>query len=141
MVDAAVMEVAHVKSIIGSEGIGVNDAVGLDPFLDDGQKSLGFRIGNNGRKNLPAPFKKAKNGNFACGTTASPAFANTSKVALIRFNFSREFIAWHLAGYELSEPHVKLNRRVGLNLDDLGCSTCRSACDKVLNESALLGRR
>jgi hypothetical protein len=79
VVDAAVVEGAHVKGIVGSEGIGVNDAVRFDPLLDDGQERLGFCIGNNSRENLPTPFKKAKNGDFARGATASLAFANTSK--------------------------------------------------------------
>ncbi len=40
VVDPTVMEVAHIKSIVGSEGVGIDDAVGLYSLLDDGQKGL-----------------------------------------------------------------------------------------------------
>ncbi len=36
VIDMAVMEVAHIKSIVGSEGVGIDDAVGFHSFLDDG---------------------------------------------------------------------------------------------------------
>jgi hypothetical protein len=86
VIDAAVMEVAHIKSIIGSENVGIDDAVGFHSFLDDGCK------------NLHAPFQKPKNGNFARSSTTSLAFARTSKIALICFNLSGELIAWNLTG-------------------------------------------
>ena len=56
VIDSAVMEVAHIKSIIGSKCVRVNDAVGLYALFDDRQQGLSFGIRDDGRKNLPTPF-------------------------------------------------------------------------------------
>ena len=56
MVDPQVMEVGYVERVIGPPGISINDAVGSDFFLNDGQQRLGFGIRNDGRVNLPAPL-------------------------------------------------------------------------------------
>ena len=89
MIDSAVMEIAHIKSVVGSKSVCIDDAVGFHALLDDGQQGLSFGIGDDGRKNLSTPFKKAENRNFARSAPASLAFAHSSKIALICFNFSR----------------------------------------------------
>ena len=53
VVDAHVMEVAHVESVVGLERIGVYDTVGLHLLLDDGQYSRCAGVRDDRCKDLP----------------------------------------------------------------------------------------
>ena len=50
------VKVAHVKSIVRLEGVGVHHAVRLNLLLGDRQKRLSFGVGDNGHVDFSTPF-------------------------------------------------------------------------------------
>ena len=77
MVHTAMMELAHIQHIVGPETIRIDDAVRRHVFADEGDQRRGVGIRNDGRVHVAA-----------CAAT-SPAFTHTTKLAFIRFDFSR----------------------------------------------------
>ena len=73
VVDAHVMEVAYVESVVRLERIGIDDTVGLDLLLYDREQSRGARVWNNGREHLSSTFEQAEDGHLACGSSTSLA--------------------------------------------------------------------
>ena len=55
VVDAEVVELAHVQRVVASQRVGVDDGVGRDLFLNKGQQGPGFCIGDDGREDSSAP--------------------------------------------------------------------------------------
>mgnify|MGYP001572308428 FL=1 len=124
------VKVAHVQCIVRLEGVGVHHTVRLDLFLDDRQKGLGFGVGDDGRVDLSTPFQKAKNGYFVSGTSASFAFADTAKVALICLNLSLKLIAGQLGRDEFTKPLKEHSNGVPIDSGDLCRGSCCSTCNK-----------
>ena len=64
VVDPHVMKITHIKRIVCTESIRVNDTVRLHFLLYDGEQSGGLCIGDNHGVNLPAPFQQAEYSHF-----------------------------------------------------------------------------
>ena len=56
VVDAIVLEARYIEHIVGTEGIGVDDAVGDDLVLDDGLQRLAPGVRNDSGIDLAAAF-------------------------------------------------------------------------------------
>ena len=56
MVDPQMPEAGNIQGIVAGEGITINDGVGHDPLLQDGQQRRRLGIGDDHRIDLSAPF-------------------------------------------------------------------------------------
>ena len=141
MVDAAMMEVGNIECVVGPERVCVDDTVRLHLLLDDRQQGLCPGVRNDRRIDLPTPLQKPENSHFSRSATPTLAFANTAEIALVGLHFTAQPIAGQLAGNQLTQPHEKTDRRVGLNANDLGSGASRAAGNKMLNQLTLLTGR
>ena len=57
MVDSLVVKITHIKCIVASPRVGVNDTVWLHLLFDDRQERLGLCVGNDRRVHLAAPLE------------------------------------------------------------------------------------
>jgi hypothetical protein len=140
VVDAHVMKVAHVKSVVCLECIGIDDTVGLDLLLDDRQQCRSAGVRNNSREDLSAPLEQAEDGDLAGGSPATLAFAPASEVALVGLDFSAELVAGKLAGYELAKPHEEARCSVAVHSNYFGRSSSGRAYNEQLDQLGLLAR-
>src|ERR1700722_5873299 len=63
MIDAEVLEAGYIENVVGTEGVGVDDAVGDDLVLEDGLQGLALGVRDDLRIDLAAAFEQAKHGN------------------------------------------------------------------------------
>ena len=56
MVDPPMPEAGHCEGIVAGQGITINNGVGHDPLLQDGQQGRRLGIGDDHRIDLSAPF-------------------------------------------------------------------------------------
>src|ERR1035438_6443231 len=73
VVDAVVLETGYIEHVVGTEGIGVDDAVGNDLVLDDGLQRLALCVRDDLGIDLAAAFEQAKHGNLAARPAAALA--------------------------------------------------------------------
>ena len=92
MIDPDVMEVRNVQHVVSTKAIGLNDTVGPDLALNDGQKRFCTCVWDRDGIDLATSLEQPKDGNLACCTSTSFAFPDTAKIALINLDLSRHQI-------------------------------------------------
>ena len=90
VVDAAMLEARHIEHIVGTEGIGVDDAVGDDLVLNDCLQRFALCVRDNLGINLAATFEQAKHGNLAPSPATALALAMAAEVALVDLDLAEE---------------------------------------------------
>ena len=90
MIDPGMMELGNIEHIIGTEAVGVDDAVGLDPLPHDREKRLSTGIWDDDGMNLAAAFEKAKDRDLARSSPPTLALPDTTKIALINLDFTAQ---------------------------------------------------
>ena len=130
MIGPPVVKVALVQGIVRFERVGLHYTVGPNLFLDHRQERLGFCVGDDSRVDLSTLFLKAKHRYFARSASSNPAFAHPAKIALIRLNFPREFIAGQLGSNELAKPLKEDSNGVPVDAGDLDCGPSCDSCNK-----------
>ena len=140
VVDAHVMEVAHVESVVGLERIGVYDTVGLYLLPDYRQQCRGAGVGDDGSEDFSAPLEQAEDRDLASSSSPPLAFASASEVALVGLDFSAELVAGKFAGYELSKPHEEARCSIAVHPDYFRSSSSGRAYHEQLDKLGLLMR-
>ncbi len=93
MIHAHMVKTGNIYCVINSEGIGINNAVRADFFLNDQQHRFGPGIGNDGRIDLAFPLQQAKDGYLARRSATTSSLAHTTEITLVGFYLTGEFVA------------------------------------------------
>jgi len=123
MTDAFMLEAAHVKGVVGTVGIGVNDAVRLDFAGNNGHQRLGSGVVDHRCVDLSLAFDDAKDSYFTRCPTTSFAFAFAPKIAFIQFDATfKNFAAFllQMMGNHLSNFLAEKRRRIALDTQHIG---------------------
>ena len=139
VVDAGVMEVRHVKRVIAPEAIRVDDAVGQDHALHDGQKCVGAGIGYHHCVDPTSTLEQPEDGYFPGCSASSLAFSDAAKVALIDFNLSLQRGGFfQFLANDFSQPSEEGRGGIAMNTNQFSrCPSCRAG-DEMFHESGLL---
>ena len=111
MIDADVMELRDIQHIVGSETVGVDNAVRLDAIPNNSQQSLCLGILDHHCIHLTATLEETEDGHLTGCPSPSLAFSNASEVALIDFDLTckeRSF-SRHLLNDDLTQFVEKQN--------------------------------
>jgi len=115
MVDALMVEAAHVKRIVGTVRIGVNDAVRLDFAGNDGHQRLGSGVVDHDGVDPSLTFEDAKDSHFSCRPPASLAFTFSTKITFIHLDTTFKHLGAFMLpiiGNHLPDFLVKKRRRI-----------------------------
>jgi len=126
MIDAFMLETAHIKGIVRALGIRVDNAVRLDFSGDNGHQRLRSGVVDECRVDLPLALEDAKDGHLACRSQAAFTFTFASKITFIQFNAAfKHFVALllQMIGNHLPDFLVKNGCRIVLNVQHIGCRT------------------
>ena len=120
VIDPHMVVALDMEAVVALEGVAVDDAVGDDSLLDDGDQGLRSGVGNHLGIDLPSALQDAENGNLACSTPATLSFAPATEVTLIHFDFSVEGPLPLLVGGNGSPaPSEEVDGRVAVHANDL----------------------
>ena len=139
VVDAGVMKARHVKRVIAPEAVRVDDAVGQDHALHDGQKRVGAGVGYHHRVDPASTLEQPENRDFPGCPAPSLALSDAAKVALVDFNLSRQRGGlFQLLANDFPQPSEEGRGGIAMNTNQFSrCPSCRAG-NEVLNESGLL---
>ena len=90
MVDAEMVEVRYVQHIVTLPAVRIDNAVGHDLALDDGDQSGPGCVGDNLGIDLPTPLKQAKYGDFPRCAAPALSFPPATEVTLVHFDLAAE---------------------------------------------------
>jgi len=134
MIDPNVVELRNIQHIVGSEAIGIHDAVRLDAISNNSQQSLCLSVLNHHSVDPAATLEETENGHLTGRSSTSLAFSNTSEVAIIDFDLTckeRSFRR-HLLGDDLTQFVEKQDCCIPIYTRQLSSCSCRNTSYKLL---------
>ena len=139
MVDANVMKPRHVKGIVASEAVRVDDTVRQNHALHDGQERIATGVGDHPSEHMTTTLQQAEYRHFPRSATPSLSLTDSSKIALIDFDLTlKRGGVFQLLGNDRPQAREEGSCSVAMDAHQLrSCPGCRSG-NEVLHEPGLL---
>lgn len=135
MIDPEMAEIRDIQRVVTGEAISIDNAIGSNHLMDNGQECHFASIRDNFGVHLTASLENTKDGHLARSPSSPFAFSMAPKVTLIDFDFACDWrTAFQVLGNDKAKTMIKGTSGIPIDPDQFRGGPGRRPGHKVFQQ-------